>query len=226
MRREDVLVANVQEGDVIVGLASFGQASYEDSYNGGMGSNGLTAARHDVLNNSYAKKYPESYNPDLPAEVVYTGNQNLTNTVKLEDGTEITVGKLLLSPTRTYLPVLKSMLEAHRKDISALIHCTGGGQTKVLKFVKDRHIIKDNLFPVPPLFKLIQESSKTEWKEMYQVFNMGHRMEVYCKPEVAESLIQIAAQYQIDARVVGRVESAQGEHVTIESPFGKFEFKG
>jgi phosphoribosylformylglycinamidine cyclo-ligase len=226
MRREDVLVANVQEGDVIVGLASFGQATYEDSYNGGMGSNGLTAARHDVLNNSYAKKYPESYNPDLPAEVVYTGNQNLTNTVKLEDGTEITVGKLLLSPTRTYLPVLKSMLEAHRKDISALIHCTGGGQTKVLKFVKDRHIIKDNLFPVPPLFKLIQESSKTEWKEMYQVFNMGHRMEVYCKPEVAESLIQIAAQYQIDARVVGRVESAQGEHVTIESPFGKFEFKG
>lgn len=223
MKRSDVLVNNIRPGDVIVGLASFGQASYEDEYNGGMGSNGLTAARHDVLSKTYAEKYPESFDPKLPAEVVYTGNRNLTETLKIGNR-NITVGKLILSPTRTYLPVLQEIMQQHRKKIHGLIHVTGGGQTKVLKFVKDVHVVKDNLFELPPLFRLIQESSQTSWREMYQVFNMGHRMEIYLSARHADSIMAIAEKYGIEARVIGRVRRAQGERVTVKSPYGKFEY--
>ncbi len=223
MKRSDVLVNNIRPGDVIVGLASFGQASYEDEYNGGMGSNGLTAARHDVLSKTYAEKYPESFDPKLPAEVVYTGNRNLTETLKIGNR-NITVGKLILSPTRTYLPVLQEIMQQHRKKIHGLIHVTGGGQTKVLKFVKDVHVVKDNLFELPPLFRLIQESSQTSWREMYQVFNMGHRMEIYLSARHADSIMAIAEKYGIESRVIGRVRRAQGEKVTVKSPYGKFEY--
>lgn len=223
MKRSEVLVPNVRSGDVIVGLASFGQASYETEYNGGMGSNGLTAARHDVLSNIYAEKYPESFDPRLPKEVVYTGNRLVTEKISIGNQ-EVSVGKLILSPTRTYLPVLQEILREHRKKIHGLIHVTGGGQTKVLKFVKDVHIVKDNLFELPPLFKLIQESSKTPWREMYQVFNMGHRMEIYLPARHADTVMAIAAKYGIEARVIGRVRKAQGEKVTVKSPFGKFEY--
>ncbi|MBK7936375.1 MAG: phosphoribosylformylglycinamidine cyclo-ligase [Lewinellaceae bacterium] len=223
MKRSDVLVNQIRPGDVIVGLASFGQSVYEDDYNGGMGSNGLTAARHDVLARSYAEKYPESFDPKLPAEVVYTGNKNLTDKVNTGNR-DITVGKLMLSPTRTYLPVLREILHEHRKKIHGLIHVTGGGQTKVLKFVKDVHIIKDNLFELPPLFRLIQESSQTSWREMYQVFNMGHRMEIYLSARHADTVMAVAGKYGIEARVIGKVRSAEGEKVTVKSPFGKFEY--
>jgi phosphoribosylformylglycinamidine cyclo-ligase len=223
MKRSEVLVPNIRPGDVIVGLASFGQASYETEYNGGMGSNGLTAARHDVLSKIYAEKYPESFDPRLPKEVVYTGNRLVTEQITIGNQ-EISVGKLILSPTRTYLPVLQEILREHRKKIHGLIHVTGGGQTKVMKFVKDAHIVKDNLFELPPLFKLIQESSKTPWREMYQVFNMGHRMEIYLPARYADTVMAIAAKYGIDARVIGRVRKAQGEKVTVKSPFGKFEY--
>lgn len=223
MKRSEVLVPNIRPGDVIVGLASFGQASYETEYNGGMGSNGLTAARHDVLSNIYAEKYPESFDPRLPKEVVYTGNRLVTEQIAIGNQ-EISVGKLILSPTRTYLPVLQEILREHRKKIHGLIHVTGGGQTKVMKFVKDVHIVKDNLFELPPLFKLIQESSKTPWREMYQVFNMGHRMEIYLPARHADTVMAIAAKYGIEARVIGRVRKAQGEKVTVKSPFGKFEY--
>lgn len=223
MKRSEVLVPNVRSGDVIVGLASFGQASYETEYNGGMGSNGLTAARHDVLSNIYAEKYPESFDPRLPKEVVYTGNRLVTEKISIGNQ-EVSVGKLILSPTRTYLPVLQEILREHRKKIHGLIHVTGGGQTKVLKFVKDVHIVKDNLFELPPLFKLIQESSKTPWREMYQVFNMGHRMEIYLPARHADTVMAVAAKYGIEARVIGRVRKAQGEKVTVKSPFGKFEY--
>lgn len=224
MKRSEVLVPNIRPGDVIVGLASFGQASYETEYNGGMGSNGLTAARHDVLSKTYASKYPESFDPRLPDEVVYTGNRLVTDKVKVGNQ-EISVGKLILSPTRTYLPVLQEILREHRKKIHGLIHVTGGGQTKVLKFVKDVHIVKDNLFELPPLFGMIQESSKTPWREMYQVFNMGHRMEIYLPARHAETMIAIAEKYGIEARVIGRVRKGSGEKVTVKSPFGKFEFQ-
>jgi len=223
MKRAEVLVPNIRSGDVIVGLASFGQSTYETEYNGGMGSNGLTAARHDVLSKMYAEKYPESFDPRLAKEVVYTGNRSVTEMVSIENQ-EISVGKLILSPTRTYLPVLQEILREHRKKIHGLIHVTGGGQTKVLKFVKDAHIVKDNLFELPPLFKLIQESSRTPWREMYQVFNMGHRMEIYLPARHADTVMAIAAKYGIDARVIGRVKKAQGEKVTVKSPFGKFEY--
>ncbi len=223
MKRSDVLVPTIRSGDVIVGLASFGQASYETEYNGGMGSNGLTAARHDVLSKIYAEKYPESFDPRLPNEVVYTGNRMLTD--KIAVGNQmISVGKLILSPTRSYLPVLQEILQSHRKKIHGLIHVTGGGQTKVLKFVKDVHIVKDKLFELPPLFKLIQESSKTPWREMYQVFNMGHRMEIYLPARHADTVMAIAEKYGIEARVIGRVRRAEGEKVTVKSPFGKFEY--
>ncbi len=224
MKRSEVIVADIRPGDVVVGLASYGQATYENAYNGGMGSNGLTAARHDVLDNAYAAQYPESFDPRLDPAVVYTGNRRLTEKITV-GGQEITVGKLILSPTRTYLPVLREMLAQHRKKINALIHCTGGGQTKALKFMRNAHIVKDNLFPIPPLFQLIHDSSDTPWREMYQVFNMGHRMEIYTAPRHADALIDIATQFGIDAQVVGRVEAAQGERITVVTEQETFLFE-
>ena len=223
MKRSDVLVNRIRPGDVIVGLASFGQSTYESAYNGGMGSNGLTAARHDVLAKEYAQKYPESFDPQLPDEVVYTGNRRLTDTVRVGDA-DVSVGKLILSPTRTYLPVLKAILNDYRERIHGLIHVTGGGQTKVLKFVKDVHIVKDNLFELPPLFQLIQESSGTPWREMYQVFNMGHRMEIYLSGSDAGKVIDVAEKYGIEAKIIGRVEESQGEKLSVVGPFGRFEY--
>ena len=225
MKRSEVLVNDIRPGDVIVGLASYGQAVYEDAYNGGMGSNGLTAARHDVLSKVYAEKYPESFDPNLPTEVVYTGNRQLTEKLAIGNQ-EITVGKLILSPTRTYLPVLQEILREYRRKIHGLIHVTGGGQTKVLKFVRDVHVVKDNLFDPPPLFRLIRESSGTEWREMYQVFNMGHRMEIYLPARHADKVMAIAEKFGIEARIIGKVKRAQGAKVTVRSAFGKFEFTG
>lgn len=225
MKRSEVLIADIRPGDVIVGLASFGQAVYEDNYNGGMGSNGLTAARHDVLSKIYAEKYPESFDPHLPDEVVYTGNRLLTEKLKI-DNQEISVGKLILSPTRTYLPVLQEILTSYRKKIHGLIHVTGGGQAKVLKFAKNVHVVKNNLFELPPLFRLIQESSGTDWREMYQVSNMGHRMEIYLPARYADAVMAIAEKYGIGARIIGKVKRGQGEKVTVKSQFGKFEFSG
>lgn len=224
MKRSEVLTPTIRPGDVVVGLASYGQANYETEYNGGMGSNGLTAARHDVLSKVYAEKYPESFDPRLPDSVVYTGNRTLTEQIRIENQ-DITVGKLILSPTRTYLPVLQELLREHRKKIHGLIHVTGGGQTKALKFVQNVHILKENLFELPPLFQLIQESSKTTWREMYQVFNMGHRMEIYLPARHADAVMAVAEKYGIHARVIGRVRRAQGEKVTVKSPFGKFEYQ-
>ncbi len=222
MKREDVISADhIQAGDVIVGLASFGQATYEKEYNGGMGSNGLTSARHDVFANYLAKKYPESFDPEVPAELIYSGKKILTEAIA---GVGLDAGKLVLSPTRTYAPVIKDLLEALRKNIHRMIHCSGGAQTKVLHFVDKVHVIKDNLFDVPPLFKMIQEESGTSWAEMYKVFNMGHRFEVYLAPEFAEQVISIARKYNIDAQIVGRVEAAEGKKLTIQSPFGEFEY--
>lgn len=222
MKRSEVISNHtIQGGDVIVGLASFGQASYETEYNGGMGSNGLTSARHDVFNNSLAKEFPESFDPSVPSDLVYSGSKNLTDTV---ENSPIDAGKLVLSPTRTYAPVIKQLLDKHRSDIHGMVHCSGGAQTKVLHFVENVHIVKDNLFPIPPLFKLIQEESGTDWKEMYKVFNMGHRMEIYVSPEIADSIIAISKSFNIDAQIVGRVETHEGKKLTIESPYGKFEY--
>jgi phosphoribosylformylglycinamidine cyclo-ligase len=222
MKREEVISNHtIQPGDVVVGLASFGQATYETEYNGGMGSNGLTSARHDVFNKTLAAEFPESFDPNVPSDLVYSGTKNLTDTV---EGSPIDAGKLVLSPTRTYAPVIKQILDKHRKDIHGMVHCSGGAQTKVLHFVNDVHVIKDNLFPIPPLFKLIQEESNTDWKEMYKVFNMGHRMEVYVSPELAESIIAISKSFNIDAQIVGRVEANDGKKLTIESPYGVFEY--
>lgn len=222
MKREKVISNHtIQDGDVIVGLASFGQASYENEYNGGMGSNGLTSARHDVFNKTLATDFPESFDPNVPSDLVYSGTKNLTDAV---EGSPIDAGKLVLSPTRTYAPVIKQILDKHRKDIHGMVHCSGGAQTKVLHFVNDVHVIKDNLFPIPPLFKLIQEESNTDWKEMYKVFNMGHRMEVYVSPEIAESIIAISKSFNIDAQIVGRVEANDGKKLTIKSPYGVFEY--
>lgn len=223
MKREDLIVNNMQAGDVIVGLASYGQATYEDSYNGGMGSNGLTSARHDVLDKTYATKYPDSYDANTPDEVVYIGSKKLTDIVEV-DGQKLTVGQLILSPTRTYMPVLKELLKTHRKKIHGMIHCTGGGQAKVLKFIENKRVVKNNLLATPPLFKMIQEESKADWKEMYQVFNMGHRLEIYLNEKDAASVIEIAKSFNIDAQVIGYVEEAEGEHVVIDSPYGKFEY--
>jgi phosphoribosylformylglycinamidine cyclo-ligase len=222
MKRSDVISAdNIRPGDVIVGLSSYGQATYEKEYNGGMGSNGLTSARHDVFANYLAAKYPESYDAEVPAGLVYSGTKKLTDAM---EGLGIDAGKLVLSPTRTYAPVIKKILDAHRSEIHGMVHCSGGAQTKVLHFVDGVHVVKDNLFPVPPLFKLIREESKTEWAEMYKVFNMGHRMEIYVKPELANAIIEISKSFHIDAQVVGRVEAYEGKKLTIKSEFGTFEY--
>jgi phosphoribosylformylglycinamidine cyclo-ligase len=222
--RKKVLVNDIQDGDVIVGLASYGQATYESSYNGGMGSNGLTSARHDTLHNRYASLYPDSFDPNTPANLIFTGSRSLTEKIQIE-GHELTVGQLILSPTRTYLPVLKQIFDQGMEGINGIIHCSGGGQTKVGKFIRDRRVIKDSLFDIPPLFKLIQEESKTDWKEMYQVFNMGHRMEIYCHPDRAQNVIESAKSFNIEGRIVGRVEAMDGHEVRIESPFGHFEYQ-
>jgi phosphoribosylformylglycinamidine cyclo-ligase len=222
MKRSDVISNHtIQDGDVIVGLASFGIATYETEYNGGMGSNGLTSARHDVFNKTLATDYPESFDPSIPNDLVYSGSKNLTDSI---ENSPIDAGKLVLSPTRTYAPVIKQILDKHRFDIHGMVHCSGGAQTKVLHFVDNIHIIKNNLFPIPPLFKLIQEESGTDWKEMYKVFNMGHRMEIYVSPEIAESIIEISKSFNIDAQIVGHVKANQGKKLTIESPFGTFEY--
>lgn len=216
---------NIQAGDVIVGLSSSGQASYETEYNGGMGSNGLTSARHDVFDKSVANAYPESFDPAVPFDLVFSGGKKLTDEVQIDENTTVTAGKLVLSPTRTYAPVIKKVLESHRKQIHGIVHCSGGAQTKVLHFVNDNvHIIKDNMFPVPPLFQLIQEQSGTDWKEMYKVFNMGHRMELYVPAEIAEDIIAISKSFNIDAQVIGRVESADKKQVTINSDKGNYTY--
>ncbi len=222
MRRSDVINnENISDGDVIVGLASYGQASYEKEYNGGMGSNGLTSARHDVFNKSVANKYPETYDHNLPEELVYSGNVNLTDSV---EDSPVNAGKLVLSPTRTYAPVIKAILSKMRSKIHGMVHCSGGAQTKILHFIHNKHVIKDNLFPVPPLFQLIAQQSHTDWAEMYKVFNMGHRMELYVKPENADSIIEISKSFNIDAQIVGRVEAAQRNKLTLVTPFGTFEY--
>ncbi len=222
LKRSEVIDnARITEGDVIVALASFGQASYESEYNGGMGSNGLTSARHDVFEKYLAEKYPESYDHGVPEELVYSGSTRLTDEV---ENVSLDAGKLVLSPTRTYAPVIKEMLKKHRQQIHGMVHCSGGAQTKVLHFVENLHIIKDNLFDVPPLFRLIQRESQTDWKEMYQVFNCGHRMELYVPAAVAQDLIQISKSFNIDAQVIGRVEKNRGKKLTITSEFGKFVY--
>ncbi|PHI18526.1 phosphoribosylformylglycinamidine cyclo-ligase [Lewinellaceae bacterium SD302] len=224
LRRDEVVVNNIQPGDVIVGLASYGQASYETEYNGGMGSNGLTSARHDVFSHHYADQYPESFDPALDRSVVYTGSKKLTDEVEV-DGQKITVGKLVLSPTRTYLPVLKKLLDELRPKINGIIHCSGGGQTKVVKFLnKNVRVIKDSLFTPPPLFELIQRESGTGKREMYQVFNMGHRLEVYLPKEYAQAVIDISRSFDIDARIVGRVEAADAPEVQIKVDGETFEY--
>lgn len=222
MRRSDVINnANIAAGDVIVGLASYGKATYENEYNGGMGSNGLTSARHDVFGKYIAERYPESYDAAVPQELVYSGSTALTDTV---EGVPVNAGKLVLSPTRTYAPVIKAILDKMRNDIHGMVHCSGGAQTKVMHFVENKHVIKDNLFPVPPLFDLIQRQSGTPWEEMYKVFNMGHRMEIYLAPEHAQAIIDIAAGFGIEARIVGRVEAAPANRLTIISDKGTFEY--
>jgi phosphoribosylformylglycinamidine cyclo-ligase len=216
---------NIQAGDVIVGLSSSGQASYESEYNGGMGSNGLTSARHDVFDKSVANAYPESFDPAVPFDLVFSGGKKLTDLVQIDEQTAITAGKLVLSPTRTYAPVIKKVLEGFRSQIHGIVHCSGGAQTKVLHFVNDNvHIIKDNLFPVPPLFQLIQEQSGTDWKEMYKVFNMGHRMELYVPAEIAADIIAISKSFNIDAQIIGRVEASERKQVTIHSDKGEFVY--
>lgn len=223
MKRSDVVDnANIQPGDVIVGLASYGQASYEKGYNGGMGSNGLTSARHDVFANYLAGNYPESFDAAVPAELVYSGKVKLTDAV---EGSPLDAGKLVLSPTRTYAPVIKKILEKYTpKDIHGMVHCSGGAQTKVLHFVDNVHVVKDNLFPVPPLFRLIQEQSGTDWKEMYQVFNCGHRMELYVPEAIAQDIITISQSFGIEAQVVGRVEASDKKELTIKSEYGTFTY--
>lgn len=220
MRRADVIDnANIAAGDVIVGMASYGQATYEKEYNGGMGSNGLTSARHDVFTKYLAKKYPESFDNAVPDELVYSGGLKLTDSV---EGVDIDAGKLVLSPTRTYAPVIKKLLDVMRPRVHGMVHCSGGAQTKVMHFVENKRVIKDNLFPIPPLFKTIQEQSGTDWKEMYKVFNMGHRMEVYVSPEDAAQVIEVAREFGIDAQIVGRVEECDHNELIIESETGRY----
>lgn len=228
LKREEIISNHtIQDGDVIIGLASYGQATYETEYNGGMGSNGLTSARHDVFEKSIATKHPESFDPAVPLNLVFSGGKKLTDTIEIDALTSLsmTVGKLVLSPTRTYAPVIKKILDKFRKDIHGLVHCSGGAQTKVLHFINnDIHVIKDNLFPIPPLFKLIQEQSGTDWKEMYKVFNMGHRMEIYVPAAIAKDIIIISNSFNIDAQIIGRVEKANQKQVTINSEFGTFVY--
>ena len=223
MRRDQVIDnANIRPGDVIVGLASFGKATYETEYNGGMGSNGLTSARHDVFHNELAQRFPESYDHSVPKELVYSGNKKLTDVV---EDSPINAGKLVLSPTRTYAPIIKKILEKiSAQEIHGMVHCSGGAQTKILHFVEQLHIIKDNLFETPPLFKLIQEESQTHWKEMYQVFNMGHRMELYVSEEVASEIIAVSEAFNVPAQIIGRVEKAEAKKLTIQSEHGKFTY--
>lgn len=224
MKREDVIDnANIQSGDVIVGLASFGEAVYEKEYNGGMGSNGLTSARHDVFDKYLKDKYPESFDAQIPENLVYSGSKKLTDSV---DGVALDAGKLVLSPTRTYAPIIKKILQEYTADdIHGMVHCSGGAQTKILHFIDNLHVVKDNLFEVPPLFKMIQKESKTEWKEMYQVFNMGHRMELYVPEEVASNLIKISKSFGVDAQIIGRVEKAPKKKLTIKSNLGSFQYE-
>ncbi len=220
MKRSEVIDnANIQVGDVIVGFSSYGQATYEQFYNGGMGSNGLTSARHDVFENHLAKKYPDTFDHGIDASLVYNGQLQLTDSIA-ETGRN--AGQLVLSPTRTYAPLIKAILDKHRSSIHGMVHCSGGGQTKVLHFVDELHIVKDNLFPVPPLFNIIREQSGTDWKEMYQVFNMGHRMEIYCAPSLAEELIQISRSFNIEAQVVGHVAASDKKKLTIKTQQGEF----
>ena len=221
MRRDEVIENNIQPGDVIVGFASSGQATYETSYNGGMGSNGLTSARHDVLNHYLAEKYAESYDHSIPEDLIYSGPHTLTEPTEIEG---VDVGKLILSPTRTYLPMMVPILDNFRKQINGIIHCSGGAQTKVLHFTNKLHIVKDNMFALPPLFRMIQESSGTDWKEMYKVFNMGHRLEIYTNEKAAEEMIQIAKEFNIGAQIVGHVEASDKKQLTIKSEFGTFEY--
>ncbi|MHC5201777.1 AIR synthase related protein [Myroides sp. LJL119] len=223
IKRSDVIDnANIAPGDVIVGLESFGQASYESKYNGGMGSNGLTSARHDVFDRSLASKYPESYDNSLPVDLVYSGKVQLTDQV---EGSPLDAGQLVLSPTRTYAPIIKAILSKYNsQSIHGMIHCSGGAQTKILHFIENLHVIKDNLFDVPPLFKLIQEQSNTSWKEMYQVFNCGHRMELYVKPEVAQDIIAISESFNVKAQIIGRVQASDTKKLTISSTYGTFTY--
>tara|TARA_Y100000385_G_scaffold64203_1_gene63405 strand:- start:1813 stop:2976 length:1164 start_codon:yes stop_codon:yes gene_type:complete len=222
MKRSDVIDnSNIKEGNVIIGLSSFGTSTYEKEYNGGMGSNGLTSARHDVFVKELADKYPESYDPSVPEDLVYSGNKFLTDKIP---GCDLDVGKLVLSPTRTYAPIIKKVLEKYRDRIDGIIHCSGGAQTKILHFVDNLHIIKDNMFDLPPLFQLIKDESNTDWKEMYKVFNMGHRMELYVPDEIASDIISISKSFNVDAQIIGRVESYNGKKLTINSEFGKFVY--
>ena len=223
MKRSKVIDnANIKAGDVIVGLASYGQATYEAAYNGGMGSNGLTSARHDVFAKYLADKFPESFDASVPEELVYSGNTKLTDKV---ENSPIDAGKLVLSPTRTYAPIIKSILSKYNSEtIHGMIHCSGGAQTKILHFINNLYVIKDNMFPIPPLFKLIQEQSKTDWKEMYQVFNCGHRMELYVSPEIADEIIFVSKSFNVDAQIIGRVEPSKHKKLTITSEFGEFNY--
>jgi len=214
----------IQAGDVVVGLASFGKAIYETEYNGGMGSNGLTSARHDVFDKSIAEKYPESFDSGIPYELVFSGSKKLTALIDVGDGQAVTAGKLVLSPTRTYAPIIKAILDKYRPQVHGMVHCSGGAQTKVLHFIENLHVIKDNLFPIPPLFKLIQHESGTDWQEMYKVFNMGHRMELYVPKEIAAELIKIAQSFGVAAQIVGRVEQSPKKQVTVISEMGEFVY--
>ncbi|MDR2409816.1 MAG: phosphoribosylformylglycinamidine cyclo-ligase, partial [Bacteroidales bacterium] len=223
LKRTDIIDnAHIKAGNVIVGLSSYGQSSYEDAYNGGMGSNGLTSARHDVFNKSLIKKYPESFDAGIPENIVYSGAYNLTDPSEIEG---VDVGKLVLSPTRTYAPVIKKVLQHYRSHISGMIHCSGGGQTKILHFIDNLHVVKDNLFPVPPLFEMIQKQSSTSWQEMYKVFNMGHRFELYVAPEIAHDIIDISQDFNIDAKIIGHCEASEKKKVTIHSEKGEFVYQ-
>ena len=222
MKRKDVIDnKNITVGNVIVGLSSSGKATYETEYNGGMGSNGLTSARHDVFSKILAEKYPESFDPSMPLDLVYSGTKNLTDYV---EGSVLDAGKLVLSPTRTYAPIIKVILDKYRSKINGMVHCSGGAQTKVLHFIDNVHVIKDNLFALPPVFRLIQEQSGTDWKEMYKVFNMGHRMELYVPEEIAQEIISISKSFNVDAQIIGRVEFFKGKKLTINSEFGTFTY--
>jgi len=222
IRRKDVIDnSNITAGNVIVGLSSTGQATYESEYNGGMGSNGLTSARHDIFSKVLAEKYPESFDPSVPKDLVYSGSRFLTDNV---DGFDLNLGKLVLSPTRTYAPIIKVVLDNFRQQINGIIHCSGGAQTKVLHFIDKLHVIKDNMFDVPPLFKLIQSESGTNWKEMYKVFNMGHRMELYVSKDIAQDIIDISESFNVDAKIIGRVEDSVDKRLTIKSDFGEFKY--
>lgn len=221
IKKEEVIDINIQDGDVIVALASYGQSTYETEYNGGMGSNGLTSARHDVFGKYLAEKYPESYNSQINEDLVYAGSKRLTD---IDEETGLTYGKLVLSPTRTFIPVIKKIIEQSKNELHGLIHTTGGAQTKVMNFVDQMHIVKDNMFEVPPLFRMIKEESGTDWKEMYQVFNMGHRLEIYLQPEAAQSILDIAREFNIDAQIIGHCERAAENKLTISTDTGTYTY--